>query len=252
MAWHVAAGDEVALNQVLVDVETEKAVVELPSPFAGTVVEVLAARGRDGRASVPRSSPSTPPARARTRRRRCPVLVGYGPSEAAAEPPPPQRAPAPRPGAGARPPPTGSRPLAAPPVRFMARQNGVDLADVTGHGPGGVITREDLAAHLAGTGGGGPPPAGSARSRVAVAGARRAEAHGRGHGPQRGDGAAGLRLPDARCHPDHGARRAPPRQPALRGRARDAARRRGPGRGARPARCSGAELVVGRGDRPRS
>ena len=32
----------------------------------------------------------------------------------------------------------------------MARQNGVDLADVTGHGPGGIITREDLAAHLAG------------------------------------------------------------------------------------------------------
>ena len=38
VSWHVAAGDEVALNQVLVEVETEKAVVELPSPFAGTVV----------------------------------------------------------------------------------------------------------------------------------------------------------------------------------------------------------------------
>ena len=53
VAWHVAAGDEVALNQVLVDVETEKAVVELPSPFAGTVVEVLAPRGRDRRRRFP-------------------------------------------------------------------------------------------------------------------------------------------------------------------------------------------------------
>ncbi len=49
------------------------------------------------------------------------------------------------------------RPLAAPPVRFMARQRGVDLAEVTGHGPGGIITREDLAAHLAETPGDGAP-----------------------------------------------------------------------------------------------
>ena len=45
VAWHVAAGDTVTLNQVLAEVETEKAVVELPSPFAGTVVELLAQPG---------------------------------------------------------------------------------------------------------------------------------------------------------------------------------------------------------------
>ena len=45
VAWHVAAGDVVALNQTLAEVETEKAVVELPSPFAGTVVELLAHPG---------------------------------------------------------------------------------------------------------------------------------------------------------------------------------------------------------------
>ena len=54
-------------------------------------------------------------------------------------------APTPTPGAPAR---TPARPLAAPPVRYMARQNGVDLSEVTGHGPGGIMTREDLAAHL--------------------------------------------------------------------------------------------------------
>ena len=40
------------------------------------------------------------------------------------------------------------RPLAAPPVRYAARQAGVDLAEVAGHGPDGIVTREDLAAHL--------------------------------------------------------------------------------------------------------
>ena len=45
VSWLVAAGDDVALNQALVEVETEKAVVELPSPFAGTVVELLAGAG---------------------------------------------------------------------------------------------------------------------------------------------------------------------------------------------------------------
>lgn len=45
VAWHVAIGDVVAVNQVLLEVETAKAVVELPSPYAGTVRELLAAPG---------------------------------------------------------------------------------------------------------------------------------------------------------------------------------------------------------------
>ena len=53
VAWHVAVGDEVALNQVLVEVETEKAVVELPSPFAGTVVELFASAGETVRVGAP-------------------------------------------------------------------------------------------------------------------------------------------------------------------------------------------------------
>ena len=166
VAWHVAVGDEIALNQVIVEVETEKAVVELPSPFAGTVVELLAEPGQTVEVGAPliaveagtgpTASPTTPdsategsPAAAPADER-VSVLVGYGPSA-----PPPSRR---RRKSGTRrghtgapaAPPTGpSRPLAAPPVRFMARQQGVDLADVTGHGPGGVITRDDLAAHVA-------------------------------------------------------------------------------------------------------
>jgi pyruvate dehydrogenase E2 component (dihydrolipoamide acetyltransferase) len=173
VAWHVSVGDTVALNQVLVEVETEKAVVELPSPFAGTVVELLAEPGQTievgapliavdtgSGARVAEAAPDTtgaqPEASADEAEERVSVLVGYGPSA----PPPSRRR---RKGRGHRdrdhdhdhaapPSPTApTRPLAAPPVRFMARQQGIDLADVTGHGPGGIITRDDLAVHIAGT-----------------------------------------------------------------------------------------------------
>jgi pyruvate dehydrogenase E2 component (dihydrolipoamide acetyltransferase) len=190
VAWHVAPGDTVELNQVLVEVETEKAVVELPSPFAGTVVELFAAAGDTVEVGQPLISienldaPGDPDGAAAPTGEKVSVLVGYGPSE-----PAPsrrrRRGGRPRHDRPERPPatpsspqsstpgpstPTGSRPLAAPPVRFMARQEGVDLADVTGHGPGGIITREDLAAHLAG----GAAPAESGReTRSAVKGVQK-------------------------------------------------------------------------------
>jgi 2-oxoisovalerate dehydrogenase E2 component (dihydrolipoyl transacylase) len=146
VAWHVAPGDEVGLNQVLVEVETEKAVVELPSPYAGTVVELLAAAGEtvDVGAAVIAIDVAAEGAPEET----VPMLTGYGP---AAEPASRRR----RSGRAHRDrtvsasQDVGSRPLAAPPVRFVARQQGVDLADVAGNGPDGVITREDLAAHMA-------------------------------------------------------------------------------------------------------
>jgi 2-oxoisovalerate dehydrogenase E2 component (dihydrolipoyl transacylase) len=168
VAWHVAVGDEVTLNQVLVEVETEKAVVELPSPFAGRVVEILAAAGETvsvGAALISIDGAATPSTATEvdiaadadadtSAEEKVPMLVGYGPSEA----PPSRRRrngsrhrePSTVPPSPANPPAAPAKPLAAPPVRFMARQNGVDLADVTGRGPGGIITREDLAAYVAG------------------------------------------------------------------------------------------------------
>jgi 2-oxoisovalerate dehydrogenase E2 component (dihydrolipoyl transacylase) len=160
VAWHVAPGDVVTLNQVLADVETEKAVVELPSPYAGTVIELLAQPGDTVEVGAPLIAIASGEADAQAAptepaEERVSVLVGYGPSEA----PPSRRrrrggahrdrldAPSPPPGAPVSTP-EPTRPLAAPPVRYMARQNGVDLAEVTGHGPGGIVTREDLASHL--------------------------------------------------------------------------------------------------------
>ncbi len=145
VAWHVGVGDEVTLNQVLVEVETEKAVVELPSPHAGTVVALLAAVGEPVAVGAPIIAIGITIEQEEAPEERVPTLVGSGPSEA-----PPSRRRRMRRSHGVATPPAGGRPLAAPPVRFMARQHGVDLARVAGHGPGGVITREDLAAHLAG------------------------------------------------------------------------------------------------------
>ncbi|BBE22293.1 dihydrolipoamide acetyltransferase component of pyruvate dehydrogenase complex [Arthrobacter sp. MN05-02] len=97
--WHVTVGDTVELNQIIADVETAKAVVELPSPYAGVVVHLHAAAGSvvdvgapivsfevpepDGTIPAPASEPappSTPPpsAPADVPARREPNLVGYG------------------------------------------------------------------------------------------------------------------------------------------------------------------------------
>jgi pyruvate dehydrogenase E2 component (dihydrolipoamide acetyltransferase) len=196
VAWHVAVGDGVALNQVVAEVETEKAVVELPSPFVGTVVELMAAAGETVSVGAPliaidsatagatpaidtAAERDTPSADAVDADEKVPMLVGYGPSES----PPsrrrrngsghrervPAQTPAPSPATPATPA-TSTRPLAAPPVRFMARQNGVDLADVSGHGPGGIITREDLAAYLAGS---AAPDASARETRAPVRGVRK-------------------------------------------------------------------------------
>ncbi len=179
VAWHVAAGDVVALNQTLVEVETEKAVVELPSPFAGTVVELLAAPGETVAVGAPIVTIETAAtdgsgderAEDPSPSQHVPTLVGYGPAEPAASRRPRRRRPAHHdhpggstvdpgaapvpiatspegPGTGPGPGILARRPLAAPPVRFTARQEGVDLADVVGNGPGGIITRDDLAAYL--------------------------------------------------------------------------------------------------------
>ncbi|HXB36654.1 MAG TPA: dihydrolipoamide acetyltransferase family protein, partial [Acidimicrobiales bacterium] len=169
--------------------ETEKAVVELPSPFAGTVVELFASSGDTVEVGAPLISIETADSAAAPEVASAPrtvekvsVLVGYGPSEPAPSrrrrrggghtrhDRPEQPSVTPPPSQPTTPGATGSRPLAAPPVRFMARQQGVDLADVTGHGPGGIITREDLAAHLATS---TPPQQGGRETRTPVKGVQK-------------------------------------------------------------------------------
>jgi 2-oxoisovalerate dehydrogenase E2 component (dihydrolipoyl transacylase) len=165
--WDVKPGDTVKVNQTLVEVETAKAAVELPSPYAGVVTELHAAEGDTvdvgapiitidvGAAATgePASAVSTqPPADAAPEERQS-VLVGYGPRGSTrrrtrrAAPDTPSAHPAfnvapTQPPADA--PETRHRALAKPPVRRLAKTLGVDLASVQPTGPNGTVSRADV------------------------------------------------------------------------------------------------------------
>jgi len=182
--WRVAVGDVVEVNQPIVDIETAKAVVELPCPFSGTVSALLVAEGRvvpvgTPIMSVEVSSPTEPVTEGEAREA---VLVGYGVAHGATR----KRhlrarshAPAAAPTPVAM---STGRPLAKPPVRFLARELGIDLAAVTPSGPHGDITRDDVQRAAA-----APGPVASTRvlptvappvrgERIPVRGVRRAMA----------------------------------------------------------------------------
>src|ERR1700733_6317492 len=53
VAWHVKPGDQVEVNQIIVEIETAKAVVELPSPWDGTVARLLVEEGQTGAVGTP-------------------------------------------------------------------------------------------------------------------------------------------------------------------------------------------------------
>ncbi|MHC5906146.1 dihydrolipoamide acetyltransferase family protein [Streptomyces sp. S6] len=174
LKWYVQPGDVVSDGQVVCEVETAKAAVELPIPYDGVVRElrfpegttvdvgvaiISVAVGDGGVVEVPAQVTAAP---AVVEEKRQPVLVGYGvaasstkrrPRKGVAEVPT-AAAPAvqaelnghaapvvpvvPEVPAGAE------RPLAKPPVRKLAKDLGVDLATVTPTGPDGVVTREDV------------------------------------------------------------------------------------------------------------
>ena len=129
--WLVAEGDVVAEDQALVKVETDKAVVELPSPHAGTVLRLHAAADAD----ILVGDPLVTIGEAGEK-----VPEDFAPAtEAAAAPAaPPAEVEAPAQAVGTR------RPLATPRTRSLARKLGVDLKSVQGSGSGGRITDEDV------------------------------------------------------------------------------------------------------------
>ena len=154
--WRVAVGDEVTLDQEIVEVSTAKAVVVIPSPHTGTVTELHGAVGDMMEVGAPLISfevaGDEAPGQDTAEETRTPNLVGYGAVDDGAGTKRRRRhavggaaAPAPSP-SPALPPtePVSSRPLAKPPVRKLAKDLGVDLAAVTPTGPGGVVTRQDV------------------------------------------------------------------------------------------------------------
>lgn len=152
LRWHVAPGDTVALNQVIVEIETAKAAVELPSPFAGVVSELLAEPGATvavGTPIIAIDGAAVEPAAAGVIGEEGPggritTLVGYGPRTGIVTRRP-RKATAAAAAVGTAAGGTGgSVPLAKPPVRKLAKELGIDLRTVLGSGTGGVITRDDV------------------------------------------------------------------------------------------------------------
>ncbi|MFJ9546144.1 dihydrolipoamide acetyltransferase family protein [Streptomyces erythrochromogenes] len=188
LKWYVQPGDTVTDGQVVCEVETAKAAVELPIPFDGVVhallfeegttvdvgqVIISVQTGSGEAAEAPaREIPAPAEADEAAPAARQPVLVGYGVSESSTKRRP-RKAPAtavaaqngttaPAAAAPAAPAapvapavaavpaqPTGERPLAKPPVRKLAKDLGIDLASVVPTGDGGVVTREDVHAAAA-------------------------------------------------------------------------------------------------------
>lgn len=137
--WFVEPGEEVEVNQLLCEIETAKALVELPSPFQGTVTQLHALAGQTVLVGADLITVDSS------------VLVGYGTSE---EKPTRRRRREPKPtrhgglemarAAEERLTTERPRPRTKPPVRRLAKTLGVDLDAVDPTGPGGVITRADV------------------------------------------------------------------------------------------------------------
>lgn len=178
VSWRVAPGDTVALNQMLVEVNTAKALVEIPSPWAGVVDTLHAEEGEvvkvgsplvslrvDAEEGAPTPAPEPEPVEESAPGAPAPVeeeqAVEELPSETD-EGPTPEGKPKRRAilvgygvaedeepfkvgGPGERGLRSGPVP-ASPPVRRLAKELGIDLAFVTGTAPGGRVTREDVLA----------------------------------------------------------------------------------------------------------
>ncbi len=168
--WHVKPGDEVKEDQVVADVMTDKATVEIPSPVAGKVMELggqpgqlmavgaelvrieVAGEGNLKPAAAPaKATAGVPPDRKDDITRENPVAVAppapaveaqrttAPPSEPPQATPPPRRDP-------------GDRPIASPAVRRRAWELGIELQFVHGSGPAGRIEHSDLDVYLASRG----------------------------------------------------------------------------------------------------
>lgn len=157
-AWHVKVGDRVEEDDNLVDVMTDKATVELPSPVSGTVIEINGKAGDMmpvGSALVVLETDEDAAKAAMAQQKAAPDPEPEPEPATAPEPDPEPAAPAPKPqpaagGAAQQRPAPGARPAASPAVRRRAREMGIDLRHVRGTGPGGRITHDDLDHHVAG------------------------------------------------------------------------------------------------------
>jgi 2-oxoisovalerate dehydrogenase E2 component (dihydrolipoyl transacylase) len=176
--WLVAVGDEVVVDQPVVEVETAKSIVEVPSPYAGRVSELHGEEGAMVDVGRPLISVESgllvapePAERYREEEQAGSgnVLIGYGTPEGSAGS---SRRPRPRAAAApSAPVPQGAVPrVTSPLVRRLAREAGLSILGVTGTGVDGLITRSDVQAAIdAGTTPRAAAPATVDRTSLAVA-----------------------------------------------------------------------------------
>ena len=146
--WIKEVGDEVAEDEPVVEVMTDKATVEIPSPASGKVVETRFQEGdvanvgdvlfvletADGGGGAVAAAAAAPAAAPESSAPAAPAAPAAAPSQPAGPPPPAD---------------PGRKVLAAPATRMLARELGVDLTAVRGSGPNGRIRPEDVRAAAA-------------------------------------------------------------------------------------------------------
>jgi pyruvate dehydrogenase E2 component (dihydrolipoamide acetyltransferase) len=156
---HIEPGMNVAQEDPLVTLESDKATMDVPAPFAGVVEEVLLKVGEKASEGTPVATLTVQTEAGAPAEAAAPSAVASAvraeasaqPSTVVAEPPPPTPTPAPAAGDGP--------PYASPSVRRLARELAVDLRAVNGSGRKGRIVPEDVRVHADGTGAAAPAAA---------------------------------------------------------------------------------------------
>jgi pyruvate dehydrogenase E2 component (dihydrolipoamide acetyltransferase) len=142
--WHVKKGDNVSSGDVIAEIETDKATMEVEAVDEGVVEEILVEEGTEGvkvNTPIARLSGEGEPAAAP----KAEAPKADAPRAEAAKPAPePARAEPPKPAAAPAPAAKGDRVLASPLARRLAEQKGVDLGTLTGTGPHGRIVKADV------------------------------------------------------------------------------------------------------------
>ncbi|MFE9103082.1 dihydrolipoamide acetyltransferase family protein [Actinomadura geliboluensis] len=177
-SWQKQPGDEVAVGDVLVDIETDKAVMEYEAYEAGVLEEILVPEGESAAIGAPiariapaggaaPAAPAEPAAEPEAKPEPEPEPAAAAPEATApaakAEEAAPAAAPARAPERSA-----ATRPPSSPLARRLARDHGIDLASLSGSGPGGRIVRADIEAAIR-AGGAAEAPAAAAPAAPAPA-----------------------------------------------------------------------------------
>ena len=171
--WFKKVGDSVALDEPLFEVSTDKVDTEVPSPIAGVLTEIRVAEGDTvpvgtviavvGDASAAAPAPAPAPAAAASAPAAPTSTLAS--SNVSAETPAPAAAPAPAPVASA----AGTSTVLSPVVRKLIAENNLNVAAITGTGPGGRITRDDVLAAISRGGATSAAPAAAAAPTSAPA-----------------------------------------------------------------------------------